>query len=113
MNQDTTRHAVRPRVLIVDDDKALGESLADELTTDGFDTTHVSSSREAAHLLEQDFDILVTDLRMPVVDGLGLLALSRKIAPARPVIVMTAFSAVDTAIESIRQGAYHYLTKPF
>jgi two-component system response regulator HydG len=50
---------------------------------------------------------------MPHVDGLGLLAASRARDPTRPVIVMTAYSAVDTAIESIRRGAYHYLTKPF
>ncbi len=56
---------------------------------------------------------LVTDLRMPEVDGLGLLAISRREVPERPVVVMTAFSAIDSAIESIRQGAYHYLTKPF
>jgi two-component system, NtrC family, response regulator HydG len=104
---------VRARVLIVDDDAALAETLADELATDGYDAVHVSSSREAARLLESDFDALVTDLRMPSIDGLGLLAMSRKLAPERPVIVMTAFSAVDSAIESIRQGAYHYLTKPF
>jgi two-component system response regulator HydG len=105
--------ARRPRVLIVDDDRALAETLADELSTDGYDTVHVASSRDAVALLEESFDALVTDLRMPGIDGIGLLALSRKIAPGRPVIVMTAFSAVDTAIESIRQGAYHYLTKPF
>jgi two-component system response regulator HydG len=72
------------------------------------------SAVEARKLLEtQDFDALVTDLRMPVVDGLGLLAVSQKLARERPVIVMTAYSAVDTAVESIRMGAYHYLTKPF
>src|SRR5262249_2860251 len=59
------------------------------------------------------FDALVTDLRMPDVDGLELLAEAKKAAPERPVIVMTAHGAVDTAIESIRRGAYHYLTKPF
>jgi two-component system response regulator HydG len=103
----------RARILIVDDDRALGETLADELSSDGFDTVHVADSVEAARMLEQDFDALVTDLRMPTVDGLGILARSREVAPDRPVIVMTAFSAVETAIESIRQGAYHYLTKPF
>jgi two-component system, NtrC family, response regulator HydG len=103
----------RARVLIVDDDRALGETLADELSSDGFETVHVAESVEASRLLEQNFDAIVTDLRMPSVDGLGLLARSRAVAPDRPVIVMTAFSAVDTAIESIRQGAYHYLTKPF
>jgi two-component system response regulator HydG len=50
---------------------------------------------------------------MPAVDGMGLLARSRAAAPERPVIVMTAYAAVETAIEAIRQGAYHYLTKPF
>ena len=48
-----------------------------------------------------------------LLDGLGLLEISRRVNPARPVILMTAYSAVDSAIESIRQGAYHYLTKPF
>jgi two-component system, NtrC family, response regulator HydG len=113
MSQDNHRAKNRPRVLIVDDDRALGETLAEELSADGYETVHLVSSRDAARELEEDFDAVVTDLRMPVVDGLGLLALSRKFAPERPVIVMTAFSAVDTAIESIRQGAYHYLTKPF
>jgi two-component system response regulator HydG len=113
MSRRQTGSPSRAKILIVDDDRALGETLADELTTDGFETVHIASSQEAARLLEGHFDALVTDLRMPVVDGLGLLALSRKVAPDRPVIVMTAFSAVDTAIESIRQGAYHYLTKPF
>jgi two-component system response regulator HydG len=75
----------------------------------------VSSSKEAARLLESatDFDAVVTDLRMPGIDGLEILSIAKRAAPSRPVIVMTAYSAVDSAIESIRRGAYHYLTKPF
>jgi two-component system, NtrC family, response regulator HydG len=111
--QDRDRSHPKARVLIVDDDRALGEMLAEELGSDGYEALHVRSSSEAVKLLKDSFDALVTDLRMPSVDGLGLLALSRQADPERPVIVMTAFSAVDTAIESIRQGAYHYLTKPF
>ena len=61
----------------------------------------------------EHFDAVVTDLRMPDADGLEVLAAARKLTPECPVIVMTAYSAVDTAIESIRRGAYHYLTKPF
>jgi len=92
----------------------MAETLADGLADRGYDATAVSSSREAAALLERDrVDLLVTDLRMPHLDGLGLLAVSLRTDPARPVIVMTAYSAVDTAVESIRQGAYHYMTKPF
>jgi two-component system response regulator HydG len=104
----------KPRVLVADDDMALVETLSDGLSDAGYEVEGVGSSREAVALLEAGgFDALVTDLRMPGEDGLGLLAISRKLAPDRPVIVMTAYSAVDSAIESIRLGAYHYLTKPF
>ena len=102
------------RVFVVDDDRALAETLSDGLADRGYDAVAIASSAEAARRLGvEDVDALVTDLRMPGVDGLGLLELSRRTAPERPVIVMTAYSAVDTAVESIRQGAYHYLTKPF
>jgi two-component system, NtrC family, response regulator HydG len=104
----------RPRVFVVDDDRMLAETLSEGLLERGYDSVAISSSKEAARRLAiEDVDALVTDLRMPGVDGLGLLELSRRATPERPVIVMTAYSALDTAIESIRQGAYHYLTKPF
>jgi two-component system response regulator HydG len=104
----------RPRVLVVDDKLEMAEMLADGLSDRGFDAVALASSREALLKLEAErVDALVTDLRMPEVDGLALLAASRRLAPTRPVIVMTAFGAIDTAIESIRQGASHYLTKPF
>jgi two-component system, NtrC family, response regulator HydG len=102
------------RVLVVDDDLALAETLADGLEERGYVALPEGSSTEAARRLEaEDIHALVTDLRMPGLDGLGLLALSQRLDPARPVIVTTAFSDVASAIESIRQGAYHYLTKPF
>jgi two-component system response regulator HydG len=102
------------RVLVVDDELAMAETLADGLVERGYEAIAVGSSQEAAtRLAEQPWDALVTDLRMPGVDGLSLLALSKRAAPERPVIIMTAYSAVESAIESIRQGAYHYLTKPF
>jgi two-component system response regulator HydG len=105
----------RPRVLVIDDEPSMGEMVVDGLTERGYEATSVSSSKEAARLLESgtDFDAVVTDLRMPGVDGLEILSIAKRAAPARPVIVMTAYSAVDSAIESIRRGAYHYLTKPF
>ena len=104
----------RPRILVVDDELSMAEMLADGLGERGYDAVAVKSSRKAAKMLEDpSFDALVTDLRMPELDGLELLAASRRIAPERPVIVMTAYSALDTAIESIRRGAYHYATKPF
>jgi two-component system response regulator HydG len=102
------------RVLVVDDDLHLAETLAEGLTERGLEAAACASSVEAIKRLETEpFEALVTDLRMPAVDGMGLLARSRASAPERPVIVMTAYAAVETAIEAIRQGAYHYLTKPF
>jgi two-component system response regulator HydG len=101
------------RVLIVDDDQALVETLSDGLTDLKFEVTGVSSSKRALSLLGDDYDVVVTDLRMPMVDGIGLLAASRKSAPERPVIVMTAYSAVDSAVAAMKEGAHHYMTKPF
>jgi two-component system, NtrC family, response regulator HydG len=104
----------RAKILVVDDDRALLETVSDGLEDAGYDPVTISKSVDAAAALERpEFDALVTDLRMPGVDGLGLLGISKRAAPDRPVIVMTAYSAVDSAIESIRRGAYHYLTKPF
>jgi two-component system response regulator HydG len=117
MNNDLNMAAERrrkPRVLVVDDQLAMAETLADGLCERGYDAKPLDSSREAARILpEADFDVLVTDLRMPEPDGVALLQISKQLDPVRPVIIMTAYSAVDSAIESIRQGAYHYLTKPF
>jgi two-component system response regulator HydG len=112
----STEHRERPRVLVVDDNPAMAETVADGLTERGYDARHVSSSKGAAKLLEAgdpNFDAVVTDLRMPGIDGLEMLSVAKRTNPGRPVIVMTAYSALDSAIESIRRGAYHYLTKPF
>jgi two-component system response regulator HydG len=103
-----------PRVIVVDDNLEMAGTIAEGLVDRGYDAVAVASGQEAlARLRGEKVDALVTDLRMPKVDGLELLAESRKLDPERPVIVMTAYSAIDTAVESIRQGAYHYLTKPF
>lgn len=104
----------KPRVLVVDDNLEMARTLAENLCDRDFDAVAVGSGQAAADLLHKEtIDALVTDLRMPKVDGLDLLALSRSLLPERPVLIMTAFSAIDSAVESIRQGAYHYLTKPF
>jgi two-component system response regulator HydG len=104
----------RPRILVVDDDLAMVETLADALADRGYDAVACDQSAEAARRLgEEPFDAVVTDLRMPVNDGMSLLACSRRVAPERPVIVMTGYGAIETAVDAIRQGAYHYMTKPF
>ena len=110
----TRTSKAKPRVLVVDDERSMAEMIAEHLTGKGYDAIAESSARKAAELLEDpSIDALVTDLRMAHIDGLELLAISRRVRPSRPVIVMTAYSAIDSAVESIRRGAYHYLTKPF
>ena len=104
----------KPRVLIVDDNVEMARMISEQLEDHGYEAVPLGAGRRALEWMTQHgCDALVTDLRMTGVDGLALLAASRAQAPERPVIIMTAYSAVDSAVECIRQGAYHYLTKPF
>ena len=102
------------RILVVDDHIEMAEMLTESLVDAGFEAEALASGAAALERLEAGgIDALVTDLRMNQVSGLDLLAASKRASPQRPVIVMTAYGAIDTAVESIRPGAYHYLTKPF
>ncbi len=111
----TTATTTRPpQILVVDDDQALAETLGDGLSLRGFDAQVVFSGEDALSRLSKDrFDAVLTDLRMKGADGLTVLAAVQKTSPDTPVLVMTAWGAVDSAVECIRQGAAHYLTKPF
>jgi two-component system response regulator HydG len=102
------------RIVVVDDKLPMAETLADGLADHGYAARALGSGRDAmAAVHEGQVDVLVTDLRMPDLDGLSLLEQARAALPELPVIVMTAYGAIDSAVESIRKGAFHYLTKPF
>lgn len=106
------------RVLLVDDSSDLRLTLSEFLTARGFSVTCAKNGTEAIHLLNQagsrPYDMVFTDLRMPPgPDGLEVLKAARIRNPHTSVVVMTGFSSIDTAIESIRLGAFDYLTKPF
>ena len=102
------------RILIVDDEPEMARTLCEGLTELGFSAVPAFSGQAALELLTtQPFDALVTDLRMDGMDGLTLMLQARALCPECPTLIMTAHGAVDSAVESIRQGAYHYLTKPF
>jgi DNA-binding NtrC family response regulator len=108
----TGQHGLR--ILVVDDKADMAEMVADDLRDRGYEGVAVSSGAEALRLLQAErFDALVTDLRMPDVDGFALLRASQSLDPSRPVILMTAFAAIDTAMRAFDVGAYQYLTKPF
>jgi two-component system response regulator HydG len=103
----------RGSVLIVDDDAALCELLEGELARRGYACRSAPSSPVALEMLGLgEFDVVVTDVNMPGLDGIGLCARISELRPGVPVIVLTAFGSLETAIASIRAGAYDFATKP-
>ena len=102
------------RILIVDDDKSMCEFLEAELTSSGFEVVFRLTPDEAFELVaREDFDAVVTDLRMRGMNGLGLCTRIVENRPDIPVIVMTAFGSLETAVDTIRAGACDFITKPF
>ncbi|MBD8237185.1 sigma-54 dependent transcriptional regulator [Pseudomonas fluorescens] len=102
------------KVLLVEDDRALREALADTLLLAGHDYRAVGSAEEALEAVEQEtFSLVVSDVNMPGMDGHQLLALLRARQPQLPVLLMTAHGAVERAVDAMRQGAADYLVKPF
>ncbi|HET7839063.1 MAG TPA: sigma-54 dependent transcriptional regulator [Rectinemataceae bacterium] len=102
------------RALIVDDEKRLGEALAEYLAPEGIEVRTALDGLAGKRLLEEEpFDVLVTDLRMPGLDGLDLLKWAREEGPALPVVVMSAHGEIRDAVSALRLGACDYLVKPF
>ncbi len=102
------------RILVVDDELEMAEMIGDALTERGYSAIVLRSGAEAVRCLEQGlFDALVTDLRMPGINGIELLRASRALDPSMPVIIMTAYGAIDTALDAANEGAFRYLMKPF
>jgi two-component system, NtrC family, response regulator AtoC len=104
----------RSRVLVVDDDPASRDLLRRVLATEGHQVSTAADGREAlAELSRQPTDLVVSDIRMPDLDGVQLLERMREAAPGLPVILVTAFGDVEGAVEAIRRGAFDYLAKPY
>ncbi len=101
------------RVLIVDDEKAHAQVVAETLERQGYECSIATSGVAGARLLDQDeFDVVLTDLRMAEVDGMEILRKARHCQPDAEVLVVTGHGDVKTAVEAIKQGASNYLTKP-
>jgi len=101
------------RILLVEDDAAARDSLASVLRHFGYTPLEAADGREAIELfLRRPADIVITDVRMPGIDGLELLARVKKAAPETCVVIMTGYGAEDTAIQAIRNGASNYFKKP-
>ncbi len=101
-------------ILLADDEVKLGGVLAEALSGSGHAVTRVTGGRAAlVELAAKTFDVVVTDLRMPEVDGLSVLAEARKKLPPPAVLVMTAFGSTESAVDAMKAGAADYLVKPF
>jgi DNA-binding NtrC family response regulator len=102
------------RILVVEDDSDMRLMLEEELREVGYETIPAQGGEEALDLLDKlQIDIVVTDLMMPGIKGTDLLTQIRERGQRVPVILMTAFGSIESAVDSMRGGAYHYLTKPF
>jgi DNA-binding NtrC family response regulator len=103
-----------PRILIVDDEPDMVESCARILRRAGHRCLTATDSQRALALLESERpDLLLTDLKMPEVDGLALLRRAHELDPALPVVVITAFATIESAVAAIKEGAFDYLPKTF
>src|SRR5574337_893739 len=102
------------RLLIVDDEPDMLENLSRILGKAGYECVTEGDSQKAVGRFESERpDLLLTDLRMPGLDGLGLLRQARQVDPHMPVIILTAFATIESAVEAVKEGAFDYLPKPF
>ena len=105
--------SVKGRIVVIDDEVNAAAALETLLAEDGYDVARANDARTGLQLLEKhDPDVVLTDLRMPGMDGIELLAKIKEIRPETMVIVMTAYGTVKTAVKAMKLGAEDYLGKP-
>jgi len=103
-----------PRLLIVDDELHVRESLSHWFTEDGYDVETANGGHEAlAALGRKSFDVIISDIKMPGMDGLELQRRVHEKDPNVAIVLVTAYASVDTAVQALKEGAYDYLVKPF
>ncbi len=103
----------KPRILVVDDEESHRIMLRAVLKDEGYEVVEAADGSEAVRAVEQEpFDLVLLDVRMKTMDGIEALTEIRKISPLIPVLIMTAYASVKTAVEALKAGAFDYLTKP-
>ncbi len=104
----------RVKILVIDDDESLRRVLEYNLAQEGYAVLTAGSGEQGLELLRKEgADLVVTDVRMPGMDGLQVLEGVRKVDPNIQVIILTAFGTIEMAVEAMRAGAFHYISKPF
>ena len=103
----------KPRILVVDDEESHRIMLRAVLKDEGYEVVEAADGTEAVRAVEQEpFDLVLLDVRMKTMDGIEALNEIRKISPLIPILIMTAYASVKTAVEALKAGAFDYLTKP-
>lgn len=103
----------KARILVVDDEAVFANNMSRLLRTRGYTVLAVSDGRQALEALsEKSFDVMVLDLKMPVMDGIETLRQMKKRSVSTEVLVLTAHGSMDTAFNAIEMGAFDYVTKP-
>jgi len=102
------------KILLVDDEEGMRRLLSRILSREGYEPTTAASGEEALRLVgSEQFDLVITDIKMAGMSGLDLLHELKAFDPALPIIVITAYGTVESAVQALRAGAYDYITKPF
>ena len=102
-----------PTILVVDDEQLIRWSLSERLTAEGYAVVEAGTARDALQKFGPEIDLVMLDYRLPDSDGLSVLKKMKGAQPDIPIILLTAFSSIETAVEAMKQGAYHYANKPF
>ncbi len=104
---------MKPEILIVDDDLSHRQMLEAVLAAEGYAVTHAADGRQAVDAVEEKFyDLILMDIRMNRMGGIEALKLIKEVSPGIPIIIMTAYASVSTAVDALKSGAYDYMTKP-
>src|SRR3972149_516908 len=101
------------RFRVADDERLIRWSLNERLTQEGYTVVEAGTAKEAIAGFGPEIDLVLLDFRLPDSDGLRVLKQIKASDPDIPVILLTAFSSIETAVEAMKQGAYHYANKPF
>ncbi len=105
---------MKEKILIVDDERLIRQSLEKALAGQGYAVFSAENGKTALHLLEEESpDLVLLDLKLPDINGIEVLKRLRELDKNLPVLLITAYGSIDTAIQAIRLGAYDYITKPF
>ncbi|MGQ9616522.1 MAG: sigma-54-dependent transcriptional regulator [Spirochaetota bacterium] len=102
------------KILIVDDEETQANIIASILQREGYDVQEAYSAEEALKMVSRDnFSVLLVDMKMPGIGGMGLLEKAKERGVDASIIIMTAYGTIETAVEAMKRGAFHYITKPF